>query len=108
VKKVVFYREITVDTAGPKPHLCKNQTMIPDNTNLMSTERAKLTRRELEVLYWVSQGKPAKEIATNLYISTATVQKHLKNSYRKLDVHNRIEAIQKTRWLTATLFSNQN
>ncbi len=82
--------------------------MTPANLNLIATERATLTRREIEILYWLSQGKAAKEIAKNLHISTATVQKHLKNAYRKLGVHNKIEAIQRTQWLTAALFRNQN
>ncbi len=83
--------------------------MLPDTAIIMTEKRrAMLTRREVEILHWVGQGKTVKEIATDLHISTATVHKHLKNSYRKLGVHNKIEAIQKTRGLTAALFSNQN
>jgi LuxR family maltose regulon positive regulatory protein len=68
----------------------------------------KITRREAEILYLLLQGHSTREIAGNLHISTATVQKHLKNSYRKLGVHNKIEALQKTKWLTAALYGNQN
>lgn len=67
-----------------------------------------ITRRETEILYLMSQGKASKEIAAHLHISTQTVQKHTKNIYRKLDVHNKIEALNKTRWLIASLFSNHN
>ena len=67
-----------------------------------------ITSREAEVLHWVLQGKSTGEIASGLHISKATVQKHLKNSYRKLGVHNKIEALQKIKWLLAALFDNQN
>lgn len=67
-----------------------------------------ITRREAEVLHLLLQGKATKEVAASLHISTATVQKHLKNIYRKLGVHNKIEALQKTKWLIETIFNNQN
>lgn len=64
-----------------------------------------LTRREAEVLYLLLQGHSTRAIAGRLHISTATVQKHLKNTYRKLNVHNKIEALQKTKWLLAALYN---
>ncbi len=67
-----------------------------------------ITRREAEVLYLVLQGKGTREVAACLYISTATVQKHLKNIYRKLEVHNKVEALQKTKWLIAAVYGNSN
>lgn len=67
-----------------------------------------ITRREAEVLYGLLQGKSTKEIAGSLHISRATVQKHLKNTYRKLEVHNQIEALQKTKWLITALYNNNN
>jgi DNA-binding NarL/FixJ family response regulator len=73
-----------------------------------ATGKDTITRRETEILYLVSQGKSNKEIATCLHISLQTVQKHTKNIYRKLDVHNKIEALNKTRWLIASLFNNRN
>ena len=67
-----------------------------------------ITSREAEILYLMSQGKSSKEIGAHLHISPQTVQRHTKNIYRKLDVHNKIEALNKTRWLIAALFGNQN
>jgi pimeloyl-ACP methyl ester carboxylesterase/DNA-binding CsgD family transcriptional regulator len=52
-----------------------------------------LSPREREVLRWVSRGKPNGEIATALYISEATVRKHLQNAYKKLDVTSRTAAV---------------
>ncbi len=48
-----------------------------------------LTRREQEVLFWVSEGKRNSEIGQILRISPGTVKRHLENLYRKLGVENR-------------------
>ena len=37
------------------------------------------------------------QIAENLFISPATVRKHIENIYEKLQVHNKIQAVQKAR-----------
>jgi DNA-binding CsgD family transcriptional regulator len=47
------------------------------------------TNRETDVLYWITEGKQNREIATILGISLFTVQKHVANLLRKLDVENR-------------------
>jgi DNA-binding NarL/FixJ family response regulator len=78
------------------------------DVSLIETGLKNITRREAQILHAMAEGKPAKEIASSLHISVATVQKHTKNIYRKLGVHNKIEALQKTKWLIATLFGNQN
>ena len=51
-----------------------------------------LTRREAEVLKWVSQGKTDSEIAGLLVTSPRTVQAHLAHIYTKLDVRTRTAA----------------
>jgi DNA-binding NarL/FixJ family response regulator len=52
-----------------------------------------LTPREVEVLRQASKGLSNKEIAARLTISTRTVQVHLANIFRKLDVGSRTEAV---------------
>ncbi len=52
-----------------------------------------LSRRETEVLGWVSQGKTNSEIGTILGISPRTVQKHLERIYSRLGVENRHAAM---------------
>jgi DNA-binding CsgD family transcriptional regulator len=51
-----------------------------------------LTKREIEVLKYISQGKANKEIATKLFISEHTVRTHLNRIYKKLGVSSRVEA----------------
>jgi DNA-binding CsgD family transcriptional regulator/GAF domain-containing protein len=61
----------------------------------VQTERgrlSRLSRREREVLGWVSRGKTNPQIATLLSISTGTVQKHLEHIYDKLGVRTRAAA----------------
>jgi DNA-binding NarL/FixJ family response regulator len=52
-----------------------------------------LTRREREILDWVSRGYGNKEIADKLSITVETVRHHLKKVYEKLHVHSRSEAV---------------
>jgi DNA-binding NarL/FixJ family response regulator len=54
-----------------------------------------LTSREVDVLKQLSTGLQYQEIADNLFISKGTVRKHIENIYRKLQVNNKVEAIQK-------------
>ncbi|MBC7643222.1 MAG: response regulator transcription factor [Flavobacterium sp.] len=54
-----------------------------------------LSPREIEVLKHLSKGLKNKNIADNLFLSVSTVKKHIENIFNKLQVHNRIEAIQK-------------
>jgi len=56
--------------------------------------KASLTRRELEVLQWTSQGKSNVEIATILGISKRTIDKHVQNIFEKLHVENRKQIMQ--------------
>ena len=53
--------------------------------------RSQLTPQELQIAYLVAEGKTNKEIAVRLYLSPKTIEYHLANAYRKLDVHSRAE-----------------
>lgn len=52
-----------------------------------------LTPRELEVLALLPKGMMSAQIASELFISEATVKTHLSSIYRKLSVANRSEAV---------------
>ncbi len=58
-----------------------------------------LSERELEVLRLLATGLPPAEVAKKLYLSPYTLKAHTQNIYAKLDVHSRIEAINKAREL---------
>lgn len=57
----------------------------------------KLTTREREVVMMVAAGKTNAQIGTELWISAATVKKHLENTYVKLGVGNRAAAASRLR-----------
>jgi DNA-binding NarL/FixJ family response regulator len=50
-----------------------------------------LTARETEVLRMVATGMSYKQIADRLVLSHRTVQNHVQNTLRKLQLHNRVE-----------------
>ncbi|OLY92130.1 two component transcriptional regulator, LuxR family [Cnuella takakiae] len=52
-----------------------------------------LSKRELEVIDQLKKGKSYKEIGAALFISAATVNYHLKNIFKKLNVKNKAELI---------------
>lgn len=63
-----------------------------------SESEVKLTNREAEVLEQLSKGLNYTAIADNLFISSGTVRKHIENIYAKLQVHNKLEAVEKARY----------
>nr|WP_321231570.1 response regulator transcription factor [uncultured Psychroserpens sp.] len=65
--------------------------------NEKDKEDIKLSNRETEVLEHLSKGLNYIQIADNLILSKGTVRKHIENIYRKLQVHNKLEAVQKAK-----------
>lgn len=55
-----------------------------------------LSRREQEILEFLSRGYRYKEIADQLFLSIDTVRTHIRNIYEKLQVNSRAEALRKT------------
>ncbi|MFF5257418.1 response regulator [Actinomadura viridis] len=53
----------------------------------------RLTERETEVLRLVAKGLTYKQIAERLVLSHRTVQNHVQNTLRKLQLHNRVELV---------------
>jgi len=63
----------------------------------IAKEEISLTTREIEVLEQLSKGLKYNAIAENLFLSPGTIRKHVENIYAKLQVHNKLEAIQKAK-----------
>jgi len=57
----------------------------------------KLTPREVEVINKIADGLSNKEIAGQLFIEEQTVKNHIHNILDKLQLHNRLEAVQYAR-----------
>ncbi|MFK5891378.1 MAG: response regulator transcription factor [Flavobacteriaceae bacterium] len=65
--------------------------------NDLKEENISLSKRETEILEQLSKGLNYNLIADNLFISTGTVRKHIENIYKKLQVHNKLEAVIKAK-----------
>jgi RNA polymerase sigma factor (sigma-70 family) len=65
----------------------------------MEDVRPLLTVRERQVVQLLSLGLSYAKIAEQMEVSHETVKMHLKNIYRKLQVQNKIEALQKVKLL---------
>ncbi|HET8893330.1 MAG TPA: LuxR C-terminal-related transcriptional regulator [Gaiellaceae bacterium] len=52
-----------------------------------------LTGRQQEILELIASGRSTAEIASELTLSRETIRNHLRNLFKELRVHNRVEAI---------------
>jgi DNA-binding NarL/FixJ family response regulator len=76
--------------AGPPERLGAGPST---NAPRSASARDLLTRRELEVLEMVADGRTNAAIASRLVITEGTVKQHVKHILRKLRVQNRAEAV---------------
>jgi LuxR family maltose regulon positive regulatory protein len=56
-----------------------------------------LSDREHQVLRLLNSSLSAAEIADELYIAVSTTRTHIKSIYQKLNVHSRLEAVERAR-----------
>lgn len=74
-------------------NILRNPSKI--TSDQIQQEEISLSKRETEILEQLAKGLNYQEIAENLFISPSTVRKHIENIYKKLQVHNKMEAVQK-------------
>jgi DNA-binding NarL/FixJ family response regulator len=74
--------------------------MIPDvlkrvaESALVSQQSSvTLTSREMQILRGIAKGHTTKRLAKDLGLATSSVETHLRNVFKKLDVNNRGEAV---------------
>lgn len=68
------------------------QNYVPD---ISSESQFNLSKREKEALQLLADGCNYQEIADELFISVDTVRHHIRNIYKKLQVHSQSEAVAK-------------
>lgn len=67
------------------------QSMLANNSREEENSFESLTKREVEIVNLVRQGKSSNEIAEVLHIAKKTVEVHRHNILRKLNIHSSIE-----------------
>jgi DNA-binding CsgD family transcriptional regulator len=81
------------DQINSMPNFMVTLSDLSDEKKLETTLQARfqLSRRELDVIHYLTRGLSDDEIGEKLYISKQTVHTHIKNIYKKLGVKSRIE-----------------
>lgn len=100
VNPEVLYKGI-IDTlnggAAMNPSIAMKALKLLRNPQVNFSKKEKseisLTSREISVLEQLGSGLSYTKIAENLIISPSTVRKHIENIYKKLQVHNKLEAV---------------
>ena len=72
-----------------------NDNMYRTKFSLLSLEKAGLTKREMNIAELIAGGNSNQEIASQLGITHNTVRIHISNIYRKMNVRNRVQLIDK-------------
>ncbi len=89
--KLLAEKNIAVDFIG---HIMEAFSSLTDDMSPIDiTLEGQLTNREYDILTLLAERLQTKEISEKLFISTHTVNTHLKSLYRKLNVNNRRQAV---------------
>jgi len=90
---------ITEAHAGGSPmssHIARKVvTLFQKNFGGMGKSDVHLTERETEILTGFADGHSYSSVAGDLFIAIDTVRFHIRNIYRKLEVHSQSEAVSK-------------
>lgn len=84
----------TVFTPGLAGLVLGEYRRLSDTSGVAANpDTPRLTDRETEVLRLVAKGMSYKQIAGRLFLSHRTVQNHVQNTLRKLQLHNRVQLV---------------
>lgn len=73
--------------------IVKMQSTVAGSNTVLEKSRSSLSKREIQVLELVAEGKSNPDISTVLGISPKTVARHRERIMRKLDVHSTTELV---------------
>jgi DNA-binding NarL/FixJ family response regulator len=66
---------------------------VTSNLSIASFRAIGLTKRESEIMFYLTEGKTNKEIAAHLSRKPLTIKTHLDSIYAKLNAHDRTQAV---------------
>lgn len=91
---VMYYIRIHIDNLYRNFFVNTKDYITKNNLETIQKE-ALLTPREIEITELITNGNSTDDISKKLFISTATVYKHLANIYSKMNVNSRQELLLK-------------
>ncbi len=88
----------TISTTKIQTVIVKKEIYISQNfpfeVNQKEIENRKISKRELEVLTLIADGKSNQEIADSLFVAIPTIKTHITNLFEKLEAKRRTQAIE--------------
>lgn len=100
VEKIVDGIDSVLNGGAPMSAAIASKTLklLKQSSDIITekpTDDFNLSKREVEVLELLKEGFDYNQIADKLFISPFTVRKHIENIYKKLQVNNKMQAVQK-------------
>lgn len=92
--KILLSIEEAMEGGAPMSVPIANKVLGFIRVNKQSgNEKFELTDRELQILQHIAKGENYQQIADVLFISPKTVRNHIEKIYKKLQVHNKVDAV---------------
>jgi len=88
--------EISIDGGAPMSPQIARKVISYFQPKEKKKSESPLSVKEKEVVIGLVDGLSYKQIAERMYISAETIRSHIKNIYRKLQVHSKAEVISKS------------
>lgn len=100
IEKIIENIEVVLNGGAPMSPAIAAKTLkllrgSDSKTSEDDRDNYNLTKREIEILEFLKKGYDYNKTAEQLFISPFTVRKHIENIYRKLQVNNKMQAVQK-------------
>lgn len=102
VRGLVTTKATATDLLAAVHRVARGEYLLADAHDALHGTPGPLRPRERIILRQVADGRPNREIASQLGISERTVGNHLANIFTALGVHNRVAAVERARrhgWL---------
>lgn len=96
---LLFSRRESLSTQALADINMRVMSLWPKMRKTIVTAMPLLTPRERECLLWAFEGKTARDTAQIIECSERTVIFHLANAMRKLNVENKVAAVQRACWI---------
>jgi DNA-binding NarL/FixJ family response regulator len=90
---IVGADDYVVKPYAPDELLARVRRLVRRSRPAVARSASGLTRRELEVLELLADGRSAQEISSALFISAKTVSTHIEHIFTKLGVTSRVQAV---------------